>query len=63
MWCLFCVCLIPEASVTPTTEPSVKGDSKLKRLSLKKVDLSTPFSKDKTPSPQVYIFSEIFWFE
>ncbi|XP_076099632.1 EH domain-binding protein 1-like isoform X4 [Mytilus galloprovincialis] len=42
-----------EASVTATTEPSVKGDSKLKRLSLKKVDLSTPFSKDKTPSPQV----------
>ncbi|XP_052058419.1 EH domain-binding protein 1-like isoform X2 [Mytilus californianus] len=42
-----------EASVIASTESSVKGDSKLKRLSLKKVDLSTPFSKDKTPSPQV----------
>ncbi|CAC5404770.1 EH domain-binding protein 1-like protein 1,EH domain-binding protein 1 [Mytilus coruscus] len=42
-----------EASVTASIESSVKGDSKLKRLSLKKVDLSTPFSKDNTPSPQV----------
>lgn len=41
-----------ETPLTSSLESSLKSDNRVKRLSLKKPDLSTHLSKDKTPSPQ-----------
>jgi len=45
--------MLSEVSGTSLLENSLKSDAKLKRLSLKKPNLTTHLSKDKTPSPQV----------
>ena len=43
-----------ELSCTSSLENSLKSDTKLKRLSLKKPNLTTHLSNDKTLSPQLY---------
>ena len=45
--------MLSEVSGTSSLENSLKSDTKLKRLSLKKPNMKTHLSKDKTPSPQV----------
>ena len=45
--------MLSELSCTSSLENSLKSDTKLKRLSLKKPNLTTHLSNDKTLSPQV----------